>query len=105
WTRMLHAIISGTASVGDSTCSRIAPAIAEKAKPAKPETVAPAKTASVKGRKCENSIIVAPLEDFRLPGRPGGALGRWPTRIRQWETPRDVPWIDETLNACAAQAT
>jgi hypothetical protein len=37
--------MNGTASVGGRTCSRIAPATAEKAKPAKPETTAPEKTA------------------------------------------------------------
>jgi hypothetical protein len=40
---MLQAIISGTASVGGMTCSRIAPATAEKAKPISPDTTAPAK--------------------------------------------------------------
>jgi hypothetical protein len=37
--------LSGTASVAGRTCSRIAPATAENAKPAKPDTNAPEKTA------------------------------------------------------------
>jgi hypothetical protein len=44
-TAKLQAIISGTASVAGRTCSRIAPATAENAKPAKPDTNAPEKTA------------------------------------------------------------
>jgi hypothetical protein len=44
---MLHAIISGTASKGGKTCSRIAPATAENANPARPATSAPAKTATL----------------------------------------------------------
>jgi hypothetical protein len=46
-TAMLHAIISGTASKGGKTCSRIAPATAENANPARPATSAPAKTATL----------------------------------------------------------
>jgi len=47
---MLQAIISGTASVGGSTCSRTAPATAEKANPTRPDTTAPAKIAALMAR-------------------------------------------------------
>jgi hypothetical protein len=49
-TPTLHAIISGTASIGSSTCRRMAPATAEKAKPASPETNAPKNTATLSSR-------------------------------------------------------
>ena len=38
-------IIKGIACIGGKKCSKIAPATAEKAKPAKPDTTPPAKTA------------------------------------------------------------
>ena len=44
WTRTLQTIMSGTASLGGRTWSNTAPATAEKAKPVKPDTVAPANT-------------------------------------------------------------
>ena len=47
---MLHAIINGTASWGASRCIRMTPATAENAKPANPETTAPAKMALVSAR-------------------------------------------------------
>ena len=42
---MLQIIISGIAWIGGRTCSRIAPAAAENAKPENPETRPPRKTA------------------------------------------------------------
>src|ERR1700744_1529288 len=45
---MLQAIISGTASSGGKKCSRMAPATAENANPASPETNAPANAATVR---------------------------------------------------------
>jgi hypothetical protein len=47
WRMTLHAIISGTASIGGIKCSRIAPATAENAKPANADTTAPENTATV----------------------------------------------------------
>src|SRR5690242_19072201 len=43
WVTVLHAIISGTASVGGRTCRSTAPATAENAKPTRLDTTAPAK--------------------------------------------------------------
>src|SRR6516164_359737 len=51
WTPTLHAIISGTASIGGRTWSRMPPATAEKAKPARPETKPPANTAALSSKK------------------------------------------------------
>src|SRR5262249_33209637 len=50
WVMMLQAIISGTASVGGNTCSRMAPATAEKANPISPDTTAPAKIPALTSR-------------------------------------------------------
>jgi len=63
-TPTLHAIIKGTASKGWNTCSRIAPATAENAKPARPETNAPANTAAL-SRKYDARIghDVTPVKD------------------------------------------
>jgi hypothetical protein len=49
-TPTLHAIISGTALSGGRMCSRMAPATAEKAKPARPDTNAPAKAAALSAK-------------------------------------------------------
>jgi hypothetical protein len=57
-TAMLQIIMSGTASVGGSTCSSIAPATAENANPAIPDTKAPAKTPALRIRNGATSIIV-----------------------------------------------
>ena len=52
--------MSGTASVGGSTCSSIAPATAENANPAIPDTKAPANTPALRIRNVASSIIVGP---------------------------------------------
>jgi hypothetical protein len=57
WTMVLHPIISGTASVGGSTWSRTAPATAENANPAKPETSAPANTPTLSSRNGMVSVM------------------------------------------------
>src|SRR5262245_50593242 len=56
-TSTLQTIISGTASAGGRTWSSTAPATAEKAKPVKPETTAPANTLSA--ISSENSFATA----------------------------------------------
>src|SRR3954469_19223284 len=56
-TPMLQAIINGTASSGWKIRSRMAPATAEKAKPARPETKAPANTAALSIRFVARSGI------------------------------------------------
>jgi len=56
-TPTLQAIISGTAAIGGSTCSRMPPATAEKAKPTNPETNAPANTARLSQRNDPTSCI------------------------------------------------
>jgi hypothetical protein len=58
WTAMLQAIISGTASVGGSVCSRTAPAAAENAKPATLETNAPENTATLSRQYEATSVTV-----------------------------------------------
>src|ERR1700722_7235700 len=63
-TPMLHAIINGTASNGWKIRSRIAPATAEKAKPASPETNAPANTAALSSRFVARSVMMS------IPDRP-----------------------------------
>jgi hypothetical protein len=64
-TPTLQSIISGTASVGGKTCSRMAPAAAENANPARPETKAPRKTAVLSKRNEAMSLMCA------LSSRPG----------------------------------
>jgi hypothetical protein len=60
---MLQAIINGTASIGGKTCSKMAPATAEKANPERPDTNAPAKTAALSTRYTTMSDMVS------LPGK------------------------------------
>jgi hypothetical protein len=55
---MLHIIMTGTASVGGSTCKSIAPATAEKANPATPDTSAPANTPALRINKGTSSNII-----------------------------------------------
>ena len=62
-TAMLHIIISGTASIGGIACSRIAPATAENAKPANPDTTAPANTPAESSRYGSNSGMVSGSSD------------------------------------------
>ena len=57
---MLHAIINGTASIGSSTCSKMPPATAEKAKPARPETKAPENTAMLSSKNDPTSLMSDP---------------------------------------------
>jgi hypothetical protein len=47
WVVTLRASSSGTAALGDSQCSASATATAEKAKPAIPATIGPAKIAAM----------------------------------------------------------
>src|SRR5206468_5028296 len=69
-TMMLQAIINGTASVGGKTCSRIAPATAENANPAKPETTAPAKTAPLSTKYTAMSDMYRFLENGDCRQKP-----------------------------------
>ncbi len=62
-TPTLHAIINGTASIGGKIWSKIAPATAENAKPAKPETKAPKKTAPLSTRNDSMLINERPPPD------------------------------------------
>ena len=73
-TPTLHAIINGTASSGWKMRSRIAPATAEKAKPARPDTNAPAKTARLSRRLVGRSDM-GPI--------PVGGLIVWQGRLRR----------------------
>jgi hypothetical protein len=62
-TPMLQAIISGTASIGSSTCNSMPPATAEKAKPARPETKAPENTAILSSKNDPTSLMsVSPVD-------------------------------------------
>src|SRR5262252_4367525 len=76
WTPTLHAIISGTASIGFRTCSRMPPATAEKAKPARPETKPPAKAAALSSKKDPMSPMSGPpVGADQVVGRSGGISG------------------------------
>ena len=56
-TPTLQAIINGMASIGSSTCKRMPPATAEKAKPASPDTKAPENTATLNSKNVPTSAI------------------------------------------------
>src|SRR5437764_9218354 len=60
-TPTLQAIISGTASIGGNACSRMAPATAENAKPARPETSAPEKAAALSRKQDAMSVMILGL--------------------------------------------
>jgi hypothetical protein len=60
-TPTLQAIIRGTASMGGNACNRIAPATAENAKPAKPETSAPEKAAALSRKQEAMSVMILGL--------------------------------------------
>src|SRR5579859_1954947 len=88
-TTMLQIIMNGTASAGGRTWSSSAPATAEKAKPAKPETRAPAKTPRLRimsaARLSMAPLAEAPVQDEPVlasgcdqPGAPGDLGARAP---------------------------
>src|SRR5262249_42898335 len=77
WTPTLHAIINGTASIGFRTWSRMPPATAEKAKPARPETKPPANAAALSSKKDPMwPMSGPPVGAERVVGRSGGISRR-----------------------------
>src|SRR5579871_2412476 len=90
---MLHAIISGTASVGGRICRSTAPATAENANPTRPDTTAPAKMPA-QSTSCKfgsKAVMDADhLDDLVFPhfqpaaGEVGNTVSQARERQRRW---------------------